>query len=82
MELTRCGELMGPKQTRELIRHLNLSVIFLPKKKKDFGGNMTNARTYLAFDLVRLELIRLGLYLHFNYLSLIKNILGKLARTY
>ena len=47
--------------------HLNLSSIqiyplFLKIKKKKFGQDMTNAWTYSALERIRLELIRLGLY--------------------
>ena len=65
LELIQRREPVGLKQTLELIRHLNLSdlnlsVSFLTKKKKDPGRDMTNAGTYPACELIRLELIRLG----------------------
>ena len=56
------AEILFGQSTRLNLSDLNLSVIFLRKKKKDFGRDMANACTYPAFELIRLELIRLGLY--------------------
>ena len=55
-ELIHHGDTLGPKQTFVQIQHLNLpnlnlSVVFLTKKKRDFGWDMTNASTYPAFEL-------------------------------
>ena len=65
MNLSGAKSLWGQK--RKLIRYLNLSdlnlfVVVFTKKRMDFGQDMTNACTCPAFELTRLERIRLGLY--------------------
>ena len=59
---SKCLNLFGI-WTYPIWTYLFLCELFsLPKKMKDFGRDMTNTWTYLAFELIWLELLRLGLY--------------------